>query len=417
MARHSVLPPSGAYQWLPCPGSIAACASIEEIPSEAAMLGSIAHDLAVCCLTRRHNAAEYVGYWGWCNRHQAVGVQKAGITGEDMAYVVQVDYEMAGYLQVYLDAVFSVTNTLVAPLVAYEQALDLGWLVPGMFGTGDVVAKEPFGRLYIIDLKYGFTMVEPEDNPQLKIYALGALGPDNPDAVTEVVVRIVQPRAPHARGPVREARYTPEALYEWAHRTLEPAAHRALAPDAPRVAGDHCRFCDAYEACPERRSLTLGMMPADIKAPLGRDGIPSAVQKLPDATALTGEQLDRYLDFFKAVKPLEKAVRTRAFHLLEKGLPNAPRQYKLVRGKATRSWCVSDEKVMAEADRFLPRDMITKTVLNSPAKMEASLSAAGLPKTALKHLVKSTHGKSMVPITDPKPALPGSVDTFGVIDV
>ncbi|BFL99329.1 hypothetical protein TPCV3_09830 [Cutibacterium avidum] len=61
------------------------------------------------------------------------------------------------------------------PQVLIEQRLDFSHVVPGGFGTGDcLIIAEP--KLQIIDLKYGQgVLVEAERNPQLMLYALGAL--------------------------------------------------------------------------------------------------------------------------------------------------------------------------------------------------------------------------------------------------
>lgn len=64
-----------------------------------------------------------------------------------------------------------------------------------MFGTGDclIIANK---TLYIIDLKYGRgVLVDAEDNPQMMLYALGALNIfDALYDIEEVEMTIFQPR-------------------------------------------------------------------------------------------------------------------------------------------------------------------------------------------------------------------------------
>lgn len=60
-------------------------------------------------------------------------------------------------------------------LVLIEQRLDFSCYVPDGFGTGDclIVADK---LLHIIDFKYGQgVLVDAEENPQMMLYALGAL--------------------------------------------------------------------------------------------------------------------------------------------------------------------------------------------------------------------------------------------------
>ncbi len=76
-----------------------------------------------------------------------------------------------------------------------EQRLDFSKYVPDGFGTGDCVIIAD-GTLHIIDFKYGQgVLVSAEDNPQMKLYALGAL--DLFDGIYDiemVSMTIYQPR-------------------------------------------------------------------------------------------------------------------------------------------------------------------------------------------------------------------------------
>ena len=88
-----------------------------------------------------------------------------------------------------------VRETCTDPTVLIEQRLDFSHVVPGGFGTGDcVIIAEPL--LQIIDLKYGQgVLVEAERNPQLMLYALGALNAFGPlYDIDEVALTIYQPR-------------------------------------------------------------------------------------------------------------------------------------------------------------------------------------------------------------------------------
>ena len=76
-----------------------------------------------------------------------------------------------------------------------EQRLDFSDYVPDGFGTGDCVIVAD-RRLHIIDFKYGQgVLVEAEHNPQMMLYALGALHVyDALYDVDEVSMTIYQPR-------------------------------------------------------------------------------------------------------------------------------------------------------------------------------------------------------------------------------
>ncbi len=70
---------------------------------------------------------------------------------------------------------FSRYMGIVSPVVLIEQRLDFSRYVEEGFGTGDCVIIAD-GTLYIIDYKHGKGVeVSAEGNPQMMLYALGAL--------------------------------------------------------------------------------------------------------------------------------------------------------------------------------------------------------------------------------------------------
>ena len=46
MSQHALLSPSSAHRWLACPASVAASAGLQDTPSEHAVVGTVAHDIA-----------------------------------------------------------------------------------------------------------------------------------------------------------------------------------------------------------------------------------------------------------------------------------------------------------------------------------------------------------------------------------
>ena len=120
----------------------------------------------------------------------------------------------------------------------------------GQFGTVDATIAEPFGTLEVVDYKYGAgIVVEPEDNTQLLLYAIGAAHEFDYN-FEDVKLTIIQPRAPHALGPIRSWTTSIENLKKWA-TVFRQAVIACEEPDAPLKAGDHCRFCRAASTCPE----------------------------------------------------------------------------------------------------------------------------------------------------------------------
>ena len=123
-----------------------------------------------------------------------------------------------------------------------EVRLDLTDYIPEGFGTSDVMIFND-DIIEVIDLKYGKGVpVSAENNPQLKIYALGALSAvDGLVEPKKVKMVIYQPRLDNisvVEMPVKE-------LLKWAKDVLIPGAKLAMTKDAPLKCGEHCRFCPA----------------------------------------------------------------------------------------------------------------------------------------------------------------------------
>ncbi|MEK4103136.1 DUF2800 domain-containing protein [Paenibacillus sp. FSL R10-2791] len=147
-----------------------------------------------------------------------------------------------GYAAYILELVETAKQSCGDPIVLIEQRLDFSKYVEGGFGTGDCVLISD-GTLHIVDYKHGQgVLVEVEDNPQMMLYALGALeifdGIYNIDSVS---MTIYQPR----RDNVSTHTVFKESLYQWAEEVLRPAAELAYAGDGNFKSGDWCRFCKA----------------------------------------------------------------------------------------------------------------------------------------------------------------------------
>lgn len=110
--------------------------------------------------------------------------------------------------------------------VLIEQRLDFSKYVPDGFGTGDCIIIAD-GLMHIIDFKYGKGVrVASENNPQMKLYALGALNNysmlyDRPDTIE---MTIFQPRI----GNVSTWSLETDTLLHWAKTELKEKAELAI---------------------------------------------------------------------------------------------------------------------------------------------------------------------------------------------
>lgn len=200
---HALLSPSAAHRWLICTPSAQLEKDIDDQPSEYAEEGTKAHALA-----------------------------EAILTGKECDYVADV--------QMYVDYLEGIKGKRYI-----EQKVDLGSWVPGSFGTADCIIIDG-STLRIIDLKYGKGVkVSAKENPQLRLYALGAIHTLNLyDQITDVTTTIVQPRL----GVISSECITYNDLLEWG-QMVRLKASLAYEGKGEQVAGEHCRFCKFLPQC------------------------------------------------------------------------------------------------------------------------------------------------------------------------
>jgi hypothetical protein len=190
---------------------------------------------------------------------------------------------MEGYTDEYvafvLEQVELARQSCSDPAILIEQRVDFGRFVPEGSGTADCIVIAD-GTLHVIDFKYGRGyLVEAEDNPQMKLYALGAL--ETYDAlydINTVSMTIFQPR----RENVNTCSIFKESLFQWAEDTLEPAAALAFKGEGEFCAGSHCQFCRAAVTCRARADANMRLAKYEFGLPpvLSDNEIGSILPKL-----------------------------------------------------------------------------------------------------------------------------------------
>lgn len=157
--------------------------------------------------------------------------------------------EMEAHISEYVSFVLRRSELYPDTIVFVERRVDTG--VPRSWGTSDVILVSPT-HVEIVDLKYGAGVpVSALRNPQLRLYALGALDEygDLLGEVDEVYASVFQPRLDS----VSTERLTADQLRFWRDEVVVPAAYEALGDD-PRFGPSEsaCRFCPAAGICRAR---------------------------------------------------------------------------------------------------------------------------------------------------------------------
>lgn len=240
---HALLSASGAHRWLHCTPSARLEETIPESTSAYAEEGRLAHDIAE--LKLRKAFTEPMGPRKFSNHLKKFQ--------ENSLY----DAEMLTHTDSYLDYVSGIVHGFAAtPYVAIEKRLDYSAYAPEGFGTGDCIIIGG-NAVHVIDFKYGKGVpVSAEENPQMMLYALGALSEYSIlYAIDTVKIAIVQPRLDS----ISEYEVTVNDLLNWATHVVMGAAEKAFRGEGDFAPGDHCRFCRAKALCRARSDFHVAL--------------------------------------------------------------------------------------------------------------------------------------------------------------
>lgn len=390
MSKHSEFSPSGLAAKFLCPGSHQLLKTVPRRPSgDAARRGTQCHEWAEKLILSASPEQEKVpatfeeDWQEKCTRDMV-----------SMALGVIDAWDMVGDYTLGL-----------------EEKVNLGWLnshfdtsvdLSGVWGTSDVILFQPdLNRIAVIDYKTGAHPVDPKDNVQLMVYALGALASKRMPAADirsfKVHIGVAQPRVSDT---LLFWETTAYELINWARKNLVPALESMVSPDAPLVPGDkQCKWCDALGVCGAvRRKVTdmLEVMPTD-KVCAGGVSLSDLAEIAP---------------FLNVTKKWVGAVGGAILEKLEAGESHP--DLKLVRGRSgNRHYVKNDEGRVdrKKVEGFLrstcglkKEDFIQENIV-SPAKIE-KLVAPHLNttrrKNAWKKLVIKPEGKVAWAMQDDK---------------
>ena len=313
MSSHALLSPSSAHRWMNCPLAPRLEATLPEKPSEYAREGTVAH--SVCEITakkkyKKVKAAEY---------NRVIKKLKT-----DAAWDDEMLHTAETYVEHLTERAMEFANE---PYIAFEVKVDISDYVPEAFGRCDCVM---FGgdTLIITDYKHGKGVpVSPDENPQLMLYALGALKLYKPlfgVALKKVAVYIDQPRI----GAYDGWACTVDELLAWGE-SVKPKAQMAFMGFGEYHAGDWCRFCRANGICKAQAEQQIGAFD-DFSAAVGNP-----------AALLSPSEMGEVLKRGETLVSWYETVREKALESLLNGekIPG----YKVVEGRSTRCWTDQDK--------------------------------------------------------------------------
>ena len=363
MGKHAVLSASGAHRWLHCLPSARLELEFSNNESGAAAEGTAAHALCEHKLKKTLHMRS-----------------KRPISDYNTDEMEEHSDAYVGFVMEQLEVA---KQSCKDPLVLIEQRLDYSCYVPDGFGTGDCIIIGD-KKLHIIDMKYGMgIIVSAIENPQMKLYALGALEIyDSLYDIEEVSMTIFQPR----RENVSTWTISVKELKDWAENELKPKALMAYDGKGEYLPGEWCTFCRAAVKCRARAEEKLKLAQRECKLPplLTDSEIEEFLSKLSDLTKWANEIISYATD--AAVN------HGKEWH-----------GFKVVEGRSIRKY--KDEGAVAEAAKANGYKDIYRQSLITLTEMQKLMGKSKFQEI-LGGLIHKPPGKpTLVPLSDKRPAM------------
>ena len=220
-----------------------------------------------------------------------------------------------------------------------------------------------------------------EQNPQMMLYALGALEIfDGIYDIDTVRMTIFQPR----KSNVSVYEMAKDNLLEWADTELTQKAQLAYEGQGSFSCGEWCRFCKAKAECRERAEANLALARYDFEEPalLDDDEIADILGKVDALTAWAAD-VKEYA--------LQQAVSGKEWS-----------GWKLVEGRSNRKY--TNDAVVAAAVESAGFDPYERKVLGITA-MQKMLGKSRFEELLAPYIEKPQGKPTLVPESDKRPAM------------
>ncbi|MBQ4557892.1 MAG: DUF2800 domain-containing protein [Clostridia bacterium] len=382
--KHALLSASSAARWLLCTAAPHFEAQFLESTSEYAEEGSLAHAIcelkAVYCLKKQLTKESYI--------------QKLNLLKQNPIYNDEIDRTSDIYIQ-HLKEKIKIYKP--RPNIAIEAYVDFSDYVPEGFGTCDCIIVGN-NRLDIIDYKHGKGVaVEAKNNPQMRLYALGALKRYKHvygNSIENVRMAIDQPRI---NAGVSEETITVSELISWG-KNIKPLAQKAFNGTGEFKPGKHCRFCRGNAQCKARANTNITL----------QNYIDKSIDKL------TNTEISELLIKGKELVAWYKDLKAYALNAILKG-ENIP-EFKVVAGRSTRIFSDPDAAIAAAIKAGYSENDVYNHRPKTLAELEKLMGKAEFENNLGAFVVKPLGTPTLVSVNDKRvPYNSAEIDFAGVI--
>lgn len=381
---HALLSPSAAHRWMNCAAAPRLEAKAPDNESSYAQEGTLAH--AYCAKKLK----SFMGLPTDAEEKEIAELNDTYHTGE-------MDEYTDTYKTIVLEK-FNAARTLTKDAqLLIETRLDFSEYVPEAFGTSDTTIIAD-GCMEIIDFKYGKGVkVSAVDNPQMKIYALGAYVASSFEYnIDRVRMTIVQPRIDN----LSEFEMTVADLLEWAEKELRPKAEAAYKDNAEQKPGEWCQFCKVKCNCKALAAMCV-----------------TVADENPDPGLITAEKMGKdILPKLSIIKAWCSSVEEYALQQALGGV--AYPGYKLVEGRSNRKITDSDAVAgLLAKEGYDQAEYMKPATLCGISDLEKLVGKKRFTALCSDYITKPQGKPTLVPSEDKRPAYNAASDDFSDINI
>lgn len=391
--KHALLSASSAHRWLRCTAAPRFEEQFPEAASEYAEEGRLAHAICELKLLKKFTAG--ISQRSFTARHNKL--KKASLYNSEMEKTSDL------YIEHLTERAMQFDST---PYVAAEVRVDYSDYVPDGFGTCDCIMIGG-DTVIITDYKHGKGVpVMAADNPQMMLYALGALKKYRAiygDTIKKIVMVIEQLRL--SEEPSLWEMGVDE-LTGWGE-SIKPLAEKAYAGLGTFVPGAHCRFCRGKAQCKARADMHTALEEFKDCAPQSKAG--------PGQNVLTDAQIGDLLIKGAELVCWYKDLEEYALNTLLNGgeIPG----WKAVAGRSNRTFTDQDAALAAVIAAGYDESLVYERKAKTLTELEKLMGKAEFAEKIGQFVIKPTGKPTLAPMSDKRePYSPAAADFAVVAD-
>ena len=390
---HARKSPSSAKRWINCPASVTLSAGLPDRQTPNTEAGRLAHSIAELKARKRFEPMSKRSYNSQLKKLQ-----------EDPLYAAEMD----SYTDLYVETLEQHASTFKSNffVTALETSVPIGVYTTEKkddgspaTGTADCIPIAE-DTLWVTDYKNGAGVpVSAEENPQMMLYALGALSlyaPIYGDTIKRIKMTIVQP----ALKTISDWEISRADLETWGAETATPAALKAFSDDPGEPCpGGWCEsaFCPLRNTCRTRRDKVLAVEAFGKKLP----------PLLTDAEV--GDALTRGAELVSWYN----ALQDYALQACQPGqeIPG----WKAVAGRTSRDWDNLDAAFADLQQRGVGEAILWERKPVTVAALEKALGKKNFEDTAAGHVIVHPGKPALAEASDHRPIYNAAETAFEVV--